>query len=33
MNLYGINVTGEELRAGSVEGGTTALTWGVFPES
>ena len=31
MNLYGINVMGEELRAGSVEGGTTALTWGVFP--
>lgn len=31
MNLYGINVMGQELRAGSVVGGTTALTWGVFP--
>ena len=31
MNLYGINAMEEELRGGLAVGGTTALTWGVFP--
>lgn len=31
MNLYAINAAGKEMRAGLSEGGTTALTWGVFP--
>mmetsp|Transcript_5077 Transcript_5077/g.7962 ORF Transcript_5077/g.7962 Transcript_5077/m.7962 type:complete len:117 (-) Transcript_5077:1428-1778(-) len=31
MNLYGINSSGKEINAGITEGGTTALTWGVFP--
>jgi len=31
MNLYGINSSGKEINAGISEGGTTALTWGVFP--
>lgn len=31
MNLYAINAFGKELRGGGTEGGTTALTWGVFP--
>lgn len=31
MNLYAVNNDGKEMRAGSEEGGITALTWGVFP--
>jgi methylenetetrahydrofolate reductase (NADPH) len=30
MNLYAINAFGDQKRAGATEGGTTALTWGVF---
>ena len=31
MNLYAVNMSGQELRVGVEEGGITALTWGVFP--
>jgi 5,10-methylenetetrahydrofolate reductase len=31
LNLYAVNYSGEEIRAGVDEGGVTALTWGVFP--
>lgn len=31
MNLYAVNIHGQELRVGVEEGGVTALTWGVFP--
>jgi methylenetetrahydrofolate reductase (NADPH) len=31
MNLYAVNVAGQELRVGVEEGGVTALTWGAFP--
>lgn len=31
LNLYAVNIRGEELRVGLELGGVTALTWGVFP--
>ena len=31
MNLYAVNIRGEEIRVGLELGGVTALTWGVFP--
>ena len=31
MNLYAVNVTGDQIQEGVELGGVTALTWGVFP--
>jgi hypothetical protein len=31
MNLYAVNVRGDEIKQGAYPGGITALTWGVFP--
>jgi methylenetetrahydrofolate reductase (NADPH) len=31
MNLYAVNIRGDEIKRGSYPGGITALTWGVFP--
>jgi methylenetetrahydrofolate reductase (NADPH) len=31
MNLYAVNIHGDEIREGMELGGVTALTWGVFP--
>ena len=31
LNLYAINIRGEEMQTGLELGGVTALTWGVFP--
>jgi methylenetetrahydrofolate reductase (NADPH) len=31
MNLYAVNIAGDEIRVGTEPGGVTALTWGVFP--
>eukprot|EP00934_Nitzschia_sp_Nitz4_P005203 Nitzschia sp. Nitz4//scaffold232_size35869//18431//20601//NITZ4_007807-RA/size35869-snap-gene-0.43-mRNA-1//1//CDS//3329543330//5193//frame0 len=31
MNLYAVNIRGDEMKVGLELGGVTALTWGVFP--
>jgi methylenetetrahydrofolate reductase (NADPH) len=31
LQLYAVNIRGEEMRGGLALGGVTALTWGVFP--
>jgi methylenetetrahydrofolate reductase (NADPH) len=31
MNVYAVNVHGDEVKQGAYPGGITALTWGVFP--
>lgn len=31
LNLYAVNIRGDEMRVGLELGGVTALTWGVFP--